>query len=53
MHKKVLVSCPFQREAVLEYSRDAHRRKCWSIIEMHAEKCLSIIEMHASSAGIQ
>ena len=39
--------CPFQCEAVLEYSRKAHRKKCWSIIEMHAEKCLNIIEMHA------
>ena len=26
------------REAVLEYSRNAHREKCWELKEMHTEK---------------
>ena len=41
------------REAVLEYSRDAHRGKCLETIEMRARKCLNIVELHAHSAGIQ
>ena len=41
------------REAVPEYSRNAHREKSLEIIEMHARKCLNIVGMHARSAGIQ
>ena len=41
------------REAVPEYSRNAHREKSLEIIEMHARKCLNIVELHAHSAGIK
>mgnify|MGYP004346980383 FL=1 len=49
----VLLLGSFPREAVPEYTRDAHREKSLEIIEMHARKCLNIVGMHARSAGIQ
>ena len=49
----VLLLGYFPREAVPEYTRDAHREKSLEIIEMHARKCLNIVGMHARSAGIQ
>ena len=49
----VLILGYFPREAVLEYSKDAHRGKCLEIVEMNARKCLNIVEVHACNAGIQ